>query len=159
MSIGRSDFEQKSALFIPKAYSHTSSGGKRPIEKEVLGKHLFFVGLRTVAAAQFLHKDTYSKKIFLKNLCKMLDKLSQKVYNRSTKRREIMTVTYLVETWRNQPYKEVLEDTFDFKKDAIDFAKATANLQGVEMTKVFKLEVEDKGLYTKETLEKLKEFC
>jgi hypothetical protein len=75
------------------------------------------------------------------------------------KRREIMTVTYLVETWRNQPYKEVLEDTFDFKKDAIDFAKATANLQGVEMTKVFKLEVEDKGLYTKETLKKIKEFC
>lgn len=54
-----------------------------------------------------------------------------------------MEATYLVETWYDKPYNEVLEDDFDNEAEALEYAKATSHLLGVTKTKVFKLENEE----------------
>lgn len=47
--------------------------------------------------------------------------------------------TYLVETWRDQPTLEVLEDDFNTEYEALTYAQQVANLSGVMGTKVFAL--------------------
>ena len=54
-----------------------------------------------------------------------------------------MEVTYLVETWYDKPYNEVLEDDFDNEKEALEYAEAVSHQLGVTKTKVFKLENEE----------------
>lgn len=54
-----------------------------------------------------------------------------------------MEEIYLVETWYDKPYNEVLEDDFDNEQDAIEYAEAVSHLLGVTKAKVFKLENEE----------------
>lgn len=67
--------------------------------------------------------------------------------------------TYLVETWRNEPYREVLEVTCDSKEFALFWAEATSRTRGVECTKVFSLTMsEDCDGHERELLIKIAEF-
>lgn len=67
--------------------------------------------------------------------------------------------TYLVETWRYYPYREVIETTFDSKKFALFWAEATSRTRGVECTKVFSLTMSDDcNGHERELLIKIGEF-
>ena len=50
-----------------------------------------------------------------------------------------MEKIYLVETWRKEPYDEVLEDDFTSESEAISYAKQVFEEEGVIYTKVFEV--------------------